>query len=87
MIVLDRNDLLSPLRTGIMLLLLFSLFLLLFAHCVYVDIHTVIRIYVCCNNLYAHCPQQDSLLRSSTAQTVDGNFRLTAPGFRASASP
>ena len=36
---------------------------------------------------YIHDPPQVSLLRSSAAQTIDGNLRVRAPGFRPSASP
>jgi len=37
--------------------------------------------------MYVHCPPQVSLPRSSAAQTVDGDLRVLAPGFRSSASP
>jgi hypothetical protein len=32
-------------------------------------------------------PPQESVLRSSAAQTVDGDLRVRAPGFRSSPPP
>jgi len=88
-IVLDRKDLLLPLSTSIVfVIVLFPAFLwLLFIHYVFITIGKVIQIYVCYNNLYAHRSPQESMVRGSEAQTVDSNLRVLAPGFRSSASP
>jgi len=40
-----------------------------------------------CDDLYAHYPPQESVLRSSVAQTVDGDLRVRAPRIWSSASP
>ena len=40
-----------------------------------------------CDDIYVHDPPQASVSRSSAAQSVDGNLRVRAPGFRPSASP
>ena len=39
------------------------------------------------NNFYAQLSPQQSTVRGSAAQTVDGILRVPAPGFRSSASP
>jgi hypothetical protein len=62
----------------------FPLFFLLFVHCVFINILTVIWISVCCNDRYGDCchdlhaqnPPQQSTVRKSAAQTVDGNLRV-----------
>jgi len=43
--------------------------------------------YDICGDIYIPDPPQASVSRSSAAQTVDGNLRVRAPGFRPSASP
>jgi hypothetical protein len=48
---------------------------------------TVLRIYTCCNNLYAHCFPQAHRVWSSATQTFDGVLRVRVPGFRTSALP
>jgi hypothetical protein len=68
-------------------LLFLSVVSLLFVRCVCINVRTVIRIYVCCNNLNAHLTTQESMVRGLVAQTVDGNLRVRAPGFRSGASP
>jgi hypothetical protein len=40
-----------------------------------------------CDDMYVDGPPQASVSRSSAAQTVDGNSRVRAPGFRPGASP
>jgi len=67
--------------------MIFSLFLLLFVYRVFINIHAVIRIYVCCNNLYAYFSLQESIVRCSANQTIDGNLRERAPGLESSAFP
>ena len=68
---------------------LFSLLLLLFVQCGFINIrvHKMIRIYLFCNNRYVHSPPQGAMLRSSAAQTVDGNLRVRTPVFSSSAFP
>jgi hypothetical protein len=70
-IVLDGIDLLLPSSAGIVLVIVFSLFFVLFVHYVCVNIHPVIRIYVCCKNLYAHRSPQESVVGDSAGQTVE----------------
>jgi len=43
--------------------------------------------YAFCDDMYVHDPPQASVSRSLAAQTVDGNLRVRAPGFRPSAFP
>jgi hypothetical protein len=43
--------------------------------------------YAFCDDTYVHDPPQASVSRSSAAQTVDGNLRVRAPGFRPNAFP
>jgi hypothetical protein len=43
--------------------------------------------YDICDAMYVHEPPQASVSPNSTAQTVNGNLRVRAPGFRPSASP
>jgi len=60
---------------------LFLLFLLLlFVHCSFFNIPTVIEMYVRFNDLHA-------TIRGSAPQTVDGKLRARDPGFRSSAVP
>jgi hypothetical protein len=40
-----------------------------------------------CDDMYVHDPPQVPVSRSSAAQTVDGDLRVRAPGFRPSAFP
>jgi len=37
--------------------------------------------------MYAQYPPQESVLRNSAAETVDGDLRVRTPGFQSSASP
>jgi len=37
--------------------------------------------YAFCDDMYVHDPPQASVLRSSAAQTVDGNLRVRSPVF------
>jgi hypothetical protein len=58
--------------------------------CTYVRMYVCmyVRMYVCmyvC--MYVHYPPQGSVLRSSAAQRVDGDFRVRAPSFQSSAYP
>jgi hypothetical protein len=46
---------------------------------------SVLRIYAYCDVLCAHYSPQESVAHSSAAQTVDGDLRVRAPGFRSSA--
>ena len=82
-ITFDRNVLLLTLSAGTMLVIVYDCFLcfLLFVHCVFITIHTVIQIYVCCNNLYAHCSPYESMVWGSAARTVDGNLKVRSPVF------
>jgi hypothetical protein len=49
--------------------------------------HSVIRIYACCNELYAHSLPQESMVQGSAVQRVDESLRLRASGFQSSAFP
>jgi hypothetical protein len=67
----------------------FVLSFLLFISCIlsFVNILSGLWIYGFCADLYAHSHPQEFVLWSSVAQTVDGNLRVRAPGFRSSAFP
>jgi len=53
----------------------------------FVNILSVSWIYAYCDVLCAHYLPQESVPRSSVAQTIDGNLRVRAPGFQFSTSP
>jgi len=59
----------------------FSLFLLLLVHYVFINMHTVMWIYICCNNLYFNILHKNQRYGAEPAQRVDGNLRVQAPSF------
>jgi len=59
----------------------FTVFLLLFVQCGFVNTLTVIQIYVCCNELYAHCFPQESTTLGSAAQSGNGEISVRPPVF------
>ena len=79
-IIYDRNYFVIAVKHWLLCLQLFAIvftvFLLLFVHCGSINTLTVVCIYVCCNELYAHCFPRESMVRGSAAQTVDGKLRV-----------
>ena len=75
----NRKEFLWPEALGVLVMVYYCSYCLLLVE--FFNILSVLWIYVYCEDLYVQYSLQDSGLWRSAAQMVDGNLKVTAPGF------